>query len=232
MSTFILVHGSGQHAGCWTRLGAELESDGHRVVTPQLPKEAPEWGLERYARAVADLMDDPQSIVVAHSLSGAILPLVPALHPCTLLVFLAAVIPAPGRSVRDQFTQDPAMFSPEWIAAGTRWFDPSQARALGEEFLFHDCDAQTLEWALGTIDPLVPGNLVTQPCPLEDWPAVRSAAIVAARDRTLAPDWCRRRSREQLHAEPLDIDTGHTPHASRPRELATTLERLAASTRI
>jgi hypothetical protein len=54
---------------------------------------------------------------------GVFLPLVAQVRDCALLVFLAAVIPEPGKSVRDQFAEDPGMFSRDWIEAGPRWFD-------------------------------------------------------------------------------------------------------------
>jgi pimeloyl-ACP methyl ester carboxylesterase len=227
MTSFVLVHGSGQNASCWSRVGDVLAARGHAVATPELPKQAPDWRLEDYATCIAESMRGTSAVVVAHSLSGALLPLLPGMRDCALLVYLAAVIPEPGRSVREQFAADSAMFSPDWIAAGPRWFDASQSRALAEEFLFHDCDPPTLNWALASVDPLVPGNLVTQACPLTRWPEVAAASVVASQDRTLSPDWCRRVSRRRLNVEPIDVDAGHCPHVSRPVEIATLFERLA-----
>jgi hypothetical protein len=97
---------------------------------------------------------------VAHSFSVVFLPRVPRKHDRALLVFLAAVIPEPGKSVRDQFGEDAAMFSREWIEAGSRWFDVSQRESLAREFLFHDCDRATLPWAQST-----PATVPTSPGP-------------------------------------------------------------------
>jgi pimeloyl-ACP methyl ester carboxylesterase len=227
MSSFILIHGSGQNAGAWSRVGRLLEERGHVVVTPDLPKRATGWGLEQHGAAIAAAAPGPGAVLVAHSLSGVFLPL--AVEACrgALLVFLAAVIPERGKSVRQQFADDPSMFAPEWIAAGARWFDRSQQESLARQFLFHDCDGETLAWALGTVDPLDAARVVVEPSEPARWADVPAAAIVASRDRTLAPDWCRRASRRLLGREAIEVDAGHCPHASRPGEIADILERLA-----
>ncbi|HET6374159.1 MAG TPA: alpha/beta hydrolase [Candidatus Polarisedimenticolia bacterium] len=227
MAAFVFVHGSGQNAGCWSRVGDRLRAKGHTVAAPDLPKQAPEWGLEEYAAAIAESIPGPRAVVVGHSLSGVFLPLIPQAQECALLVFLAAVIPEPGKSVREQFAQDPGMFSPEWIAAGARWFDASQQESLSKEFLFHDCDEETLSWALGSVEPLNPGRLVTQPAPFARWPGVPAASIVAAHDKTLTPGWGRRASLRLLGKEAIEIQSGHCPHVSQPAMMADLLEQLA-----
>ena len=196
MARFVLVHGSGQNAGCWSRVAALLEERGHAVAAPDLPKRESTWGLERYASRIAESVAGPDAVVVAHSFCGALLPLLHAARPCGLLVFLAAVIPEPGKSVRDQFAKDPSMFSGEWIAAGARWFEESQRESLAREFLFHDCDAETLPWALGTVKFTDVQKAIVEPAPFAKWPSVPVASIVASGDRTLSPAWIRRRSLE------------------------------------
>jgi pimeloyl-ACP methyl ester carboxylesterase len=227
MAAFVLVHGSGQNARCWARVRHALTERGHRMAAPDLPKQAPDWGLEDYAAAIAESIVEPQTVVVGHSMSGVFLPLVPQVRECALLVFLAAVVPEPGTSVREQFAEDRSMFCRQWIEAGPRWFDESQKESLAREFLFHDCDEATIPWALGTLDRLDTRHLVTQPCPLSSWPSVPAASIVATQDRTLSPDWCRRISRRVLHQEAIEVPTGHCPHVSRPEEIAEALGRLA-----
>lgn len=227
MTEFILVHGSGQNSGSWARVSSILRARGHVVAAPDLPKQAPGWGLEDFAAEIAQSIVGPQAVVVGHSLSGAFLPLVPQVRDCALLVFLAAVIPEPGKSVREQFAEDREMFSPEWIAAGARWFDKAQEESLAREFLFHDCDEETLSWALGTVEMLGTRELVTQPSPFTKWPSVSAASIVATGDRTLSPDWGRRISRRVLRAEAIEVEAGHCPHVSQPGTTADILERLA-----
>ena len=229
MAHFVLIHGSGQSADSWARVRRLLESRGHAVSAPDLPKEMPEWGLEHYAARIAEFVRGPETIVVTHSYCGAFLPLVPDIKECGLLVFFAAVIPEPGKSIRDQFSEDPAMFNQGWIDAGAKWFDKTEREGLAREYLFHDCDDEALAFGLDTIDLVDTRHTVAEPCPLVDWPSVPAVAIVATDDRTLTPDWCRRAARERLGVEAIEIEAGHCPHISRPEEVARLLEDLATT---
>jgi pimeloyl-ACP methyl ester carboxylesterase len=229
MAAFVLLHGSGQNARCWARVGDLLKARGHVVVAPDLPKQAPDWELGNYAVEIARSVTEPDTIVVGHSFSGVFLPLVAEVRRCALLVFLAVVIPEPGKSVRDQFAEDPEMFCRDWIEAGPRWFDSSQQQRLAQEFLFHDCDGATLSSALRTVELFDTRHLVTQPAPFTRWPSVPAASIVSTNDRTLTADWGRRASRRVLGREAIEIAAGHCPHTSRPGEVAGILEQLAAN---
>lgn len=229
MTFFVLVHGSGQNATCWSRVASALAEGGHEVRTPDLEKSASDWKIEDHAARIADDIATPDAVVVAHSLCGIFLPAVARLRDCRLLVHLAAVIPEPGRSVRQQFAADPTMFAPEWIGAGARWFDPAQRDALAREFLFHDCEPASLPWALDSVEAMQTQGLVVQPSPSADRTGAPAVAIVATQDRTLNPDWCRSACRRFLHREPIEFDSGHCPQNSRPDELAALLERLAAA---
>lgn len=227
MASFVLVHGSGQNASCWAEVGAVLTARGHDVAAPDLPKHEPGWRLEDHAALIAESAGDPETVLVGHSFSGVFLPLAARIRRCGLMVFLAAVIPEPGRSVRDQFTADPTMFSPAWIEAGPRWFDATQTERLAREFLFHDGDEHAVARALPTVELLETRSLITQPAPFATWPGVPAASIAATLDRTLSPEWIRRTSRRVLGVEAVGIEAGHCPQSTRPREVAALLERLA-----
>lgn len=227
MTRFVLVHGSGQNATCWDRVAGVLRGRGYAVAAPDLPKEAAGWTLADHAHRIAESVEGPDDTVVAHSLSGIFLPLVPAKRRPGRLVYLAAVIPEQGKSVRDQFGEDATMFDPAWIAAGERWFDEAQREALGREFLFHDCEEADLPAALRTLEPFDTRALVVEPSPAAAAASVPAAAIVATEDRTLAPDWIDRAARRLLKVEPFEIRAGHCPQQSRPGELADLLERIA-----
>jgi len=227
MTDFLLLHGSGTNAASWQCLRDVLVARGHVVIAPELPKQAAAWTLPDYADCIGEAGAPAGTVAVAHSLSGVFLPLLPYVTDYSLLLVLAAVVPESGRSVREQFTADPTMFSPQWIAAGQRWFDPAEAQGLAREFLFHDCDDATIRWATTTVEPYDSRQIVTEVSPLTEWPTVRSASIVASSDRTLDPHWCRRISRRILGVEPIDIDGGHCPQIARPAALADALQKLA-----
>ena len=202
MRSFTLIHGSAQNAAGWTLLASRLEN----VRTPELPKNETTWTLRDYADLIG-----PCDVAVAHSFSGSFLPLI----ECKVRVFLGALMPEPRRSLRDQLTSDPSMMPPDWIAVGVRWRnDPSQREALARQFLFHDCDEPTTQWALTTVDCLNTSPLVNEPSPFDAWPPGRDIVIVPTLDRTISPDWMRRRARE-IGAEVWEVEAGHCPHVSR-----------------
>ncbi|MBL8755454.1 MAG: alpha/beta hydrolase [Planctomycetes bacterium] len=227
MPTFVLVHGSGQNAASWHPVAERLRARGHHVLTPELEKAA--RGLGEHAAQVA-AATPPDSIVVAHSLSGVLLPLVAAARPCRVLAFVAAVIPEPGRSVRGQFAADATMFAPEWIAQGPRWRDPAAVPELARSFLFHDAEPEDLPAMLATMAPLDPSILVTESAPFTRWCAP-TACLVATADRTLQPAWIERTCRRVLRHGPDRIETGHCPHQVRPDATARWLDGLASARR-
>ena len=57
-----------------------------------------------------------------------------------------------------------------------------------------------------------------------------AVSIVCAEDRAITPDWSRRVARDWLGVAPIEIAGGHSPHLTRPRELAALLDRLARTT--
>jgi pimeloyl-ACP methyl ester carboxylesterase len=164
-------------------------------------------------------------VIVAHSFSGVLLPLLA--DSADILVFEAALIPEPGKSVREQFTEDPSMLLPDWVAAGSRWFDPAQHEAIAREFLFHDCDEATIRWALTTLETFNTRNLITEPSPIAEWPAVRCEYLLCTGDRTINPEWSRATARLRFGHDAIAVPGGHAPHVSRPELVAEILDGLA-----
>lgn len=224
MSLFCLVHGSAQGPSGWKLLVAELEGRGHRTVCVDLPINEPEAGAGRYAQMVAEALSQSKepAIVVATSASGMFLPLVPEYGRVARLVYLAAVIPEPGRSVLQRFQAEPQMFNPEWIGK-----DPTRDPAVARQFLFHDCERDVAEWALTTMRLMYARAAMAEPCPLPRLPDVQSTYILCREDRTVNPDWWRKEAERLVGFPPLELPGGHCPHVSRPAELAVLLSSLA-----
>jgi pimeloyl-ACP methyl ester carboxylesterase len=220
MSLFCLVHGSGQSAAGWDLLLPELVRRGHEVVRMNLPTTEPDASATRYADLITEAIppDRDDAIVVAHSASGMFLPLVPERRRVRHLVFLAAVIPQIGASLRDQAMGDKTMFNPEWLGK-----NPGVDEDAAREFLFHDCSPEAANWALGTIRIMYARQAILEITPLQVWPEVPSSYIVCADDRTIQPQWSRRVARERLGVEAIELPGGHCPFVSRPAELADVL---------
>jgi len=223
MSLFCLVHGSTQNAACWDLLIPKLERRGHDVVRMNLPTDEPEASAARYAEVIAASipLDCDDAIVVAHSASGLFLPLVPQRRLVRRLVFLAAVIPQIGKSLRDQVNEDKNMFNPEWLGK-----DPTKDDELARKFLFHDCSPEMTSWALSTMNLMFARQAILEICPLSIWPAVSSSYILSLDDKAIQPEWSRRAARERLGVDPIELPGGHCPYVSRPSDLADVLSAL------
>jgi hypothetical protein len=207
MSLFCLVHGSTQDASGWARRADE-----------------PEASAARHAQAIAEALPNfnEAPIVVAHSVSGIFLPLLPAHCPVSRMVFLAAFVPEIGKSPTQQLQANPEMFWPDWIGK-----DPTKDDAVAVHYLFHDCDPATAAWALTTRRLMHARHALSETCHLRSWPDVPVSYILCREDRTLHPDFWREQVRKQLGIDPIEVAGGHCPHVSHPRELADVLSRLA-----
>lgn len=228
MSMFCLVNGSTQNPLCWKLLVPELEKHGHQTITPSLPVDEPAASGTRYAEVIAQALEDASDdvVLVGHSASGMFIPLVPSLRPIRRLVYLAALIPKPGASIRDQLTTNPDMLNPEWVATCRAGNDPSTNDEVAIKFLFHDCEPEAINLGLATRMRMYAERAMTEVFPLEALPEVPSSYIVCSDDRTISPDWSRCTARERLGREAVELPGGHCPYLSRPLQLADVLIKM------
>src|SRR3954466_2165389 len=102
MATYVLIHGAGGDAWYWHLVTPELRAFGHDVVTVDLPCDDDRAGLAEYADAVVAAIGDRRGVIlVAQSLAGFTAPLVCGRVPVSLMVLVAAMVPAPGESAGD-----------------------------------------------------------------------------------------------------------------------------------
>jgi pimeloyl-ACP methyl ester carboxylesterase len=228
VATIALVHGAWHGAWCWDRLVPELQARGHSGVAVDLPTEDPDAGLTRYAELVdAALGDADDVVVVGHSLGGGTIPIVATLRPVRHLVFLCALIPEPGKSVTDRYAEED-VFVPGFAGnTATRedgasyWPDAEDAARC----FYHDCTGEDAAWAIGRLRAQSAAPR-TEPWSLDRLPDVERTSILCRDERCLRPEWSRRMSAEQLDVEPVEVDGGHSPFLSRPRELAAVIARV------
>jgi hypothetical protein len=230
MTEFVLVHGTTQSPAGWDRLAGELRSRGHGVITIDMPVGQPEWTVADYARHAATQAGEPGAgrVVVAHSAAGILLPAIAGAAAASAAVWLAAYVPDldGGRSMLDDIkAQRDAMFNQDWVGV-----NPVSDPQLALRFLFHDCDQQSQQWALGTLRLFNPGPAVYQHTPVPLTAAISRACIVPSADRTLRPEWMRQAARQRLGIEPIEIGAGHCPHVSQPAMLADILNDLRRET--
>src|SRR5437667_6891396 len=125
ITTFCLIHGSGQGPEGWKLLVHELEQKGHSVLTPAFhldrTDERAAWHADTLVEALKSSGHEPADVVcVAHSANGMYLPLVAERWLPRRMIFLAALVPRPGISIIEQHQADPLMFNPAWVGQ-MRW---------------------------------------------------------------------------------------------------------------
>jgi hypothetical protein len=219
MATYALIHGAGD-ASYWDLVVPELRARGHEVVAPELPSDDAA-GLAGYTDAVVSAIGDRDDvIVVAQSLGGFTGPLVCDRVPARLLVLVAAMVPSPGESVADW-----------WANTGSE-----QARRENEEregrspefdvvtSFFHDVPEDVTAEAISRAQRSESEAAWTDPWPLDAWPDVPTRFLLCRGDRFFPASFMRRVVRDRLGITPDEMDSGHLPALSRPKELVDRLE--------
>ena len=227
MTSFILIPGAGADPRVYEATIQALGELGHDAIAPPLPLEDGSAGPSDHAAAVASAVPKGVDVVVvAQSLGAFTGPLVAAAVPVAQLILLAPMIPRPGETAGEWWanTSHEEAIAPILERHGPmRTWGPD---ALAEVFL-HDVDpavARESERFVGA-----PGEgMFAEPWPLAAWPDVRTRVLVPSGDRLFPPAFQRRISHERLGLEIDEMDGGHLPMLSRPRELAERLVELSA----
>lgn len=211
MATYALIHGAGDVAWYWHLVEAELRGRGHDVVAVDLPCDDDAAGLTEYANTVVGAIGDRRDVVVvAQSFGGYTAPLVCSRVPAQLLVLVAGMIPAPGEAAEELF-----------INTG---FQPEEQSDTSELAIFyHDVPSELAAAALkrSRTQSSTPGR---EPWPLPAWPDVPTRFVLCRNDRVFPAAWLREVVRDRLNIVPDEIDSGHCPALSRPKELTELLE--------
>jgi pimeloyl-ACP methyl ester carboxylesterase len=232
MTTFGLVHGAWHGAWCWERVAPELLGRGHEVVAVDLPSDDAAATYSTYADVIVDAMEAETAgaVLVAHSMAGLSVPIAAMRLPVRAVVFVCALIPVPGRSLIDQFLDQPHMLVPGYDEGlsepddrgRSRWVDLGAARAT----LYADCDEATAKASLDRLRPQAQ-TTYTEPCPLSELPDLEYAYVMGAEDRLVNPEWSREAARARLGVTPIELAGSHSPFLARPSALADVLARYA-----
>jgi alpha/beta hydrolase family protein len=226
MATFVLIPGAGTDPRVYTTTIGMLGELGHDALAPALPLDDPAATPADHADAVIGALPEGREIIVAaHSLGAFAGPLVAARTNASRLILVAPMIPAPGESAGEWWSNTHhAAVIPEMLerhGATSEW----GPEAITEVFL-HDVDpavARESERYAGA-----PGaGMFGEPWPLQAWPDVPTHVLIPREDRFFPLDFQKRVSQERLGLEIDEMAGGHVPMLSRPRELAERLTQLA-----
>ena len=213
VATYVLIHGAGSDAWYWHLVVPRLAALGHDVVAMDLPCDDDNAGQDDYVQTVVDAIGDRRDLIlVAQSLGGFTAPLVCDRLPVMLLVLVAAMVPRPGESAGEW-----------WTNTGHRFPDP-----FDPEVVFtHDLSP---ELAAASLDHVreQSGRPFEQPWPLPAWPDVPTRFLLCRDDRFFPRDFLRRVVIDRLGIIPDEMGGGHLPALARPDELVTWLERYRA----
>ncbi len=216
VATFAFIHGAGDVGWYWHLVEAELRRHGHDTLAPDLPVEDDTAGLARYADVIVDAIGDRRDVVVvAQSFGGYVAPIVAERVQARLIVLVAAMVPLPGESAEEMFRV-------------TGWQPEQLDDASTQSVFYHDVpdDLAVEALARGRQQSETPGR---EPWVLGAWPDVPTRFIVCRDDRFFPAAWLRKVVHDRLGVRPDEIDGGHCPALSRPRELANLLERYAST---
>ena len=226
----MLAHGGAHGSWCWDLVRPHLLDRGWNSVAPEVPLDNPAAGLMVCADLVAGAApsDENDVVVVAHSASGAFLPLAAAKCRARLMMFLCAVVPVEGKSWVEQVMDDPTAIPEQprgvsFDALGRAVFSVGGAR----DYFFADCAPDISDSAARRLVPFAQ-TVPSEPFPTNCWPDIPAAYIFGTLDRAVSPKWSRRVARERLRTTAEEIPTGHSPFLAQPVLLAETLIRLAS----
>lgn len=213
MATFVLIHGGGSSAWDWHLVTALLEDLGHEAVAVDLPIEEHNADLADYVNTVAAAVGNARNvIVVGHSLGGFTAPLVCNAVHADGLVYLAGMIPLPGET-----------FSDWWTNTGhdreTIDDDPNVQFFNGvPDDLVREAVARTRDQQ---------GDWMSRPWPAEQHPDTPTSAILCRDDNFFPASFMRRHVRDRLGIEPVEIPGGHYAPLSNPEAIAESLDDFA-----
>jgi hypothetical protein len=218
MSDFILVPGAGGIATpYWHIVAAQLEDAGHRALPVDLPGADPKAGLPDYAAMIIDAIEScAEPVVVAQSMGGFSAVMACDRVQVVGLILVNAMVPAPGETPG------------EWWAATGAIAARIAAAEAGETYFLHDLAPEVAAGVLAN-----PGNEVdtafAQPCDIERWPDVATAAVIGRDDRLFPSGFQRQVLRERVGVDATVIPGGHLLALANPDGLSEALLHLTDS---
>lgn len=241
MARFVLVHGAFSGAWIWGPLMDRLTAAGHSAEAFDLPglgdDQTPvaEVTFERCAARLCEVLESgpERAMVVGHSMGGIIATQGAAQSPerVAALIYVAAFLPKDGQSLLD-LTKLPEGAGDQVQENIVVEGEPPVAvmpAAASSPALYGSCTEEVAAWAIvrQRAQPVAPFAARVS-IPTGALEGIARYYVLCKRDRAIPPPLQRRMIAENACTEVAELDTDHTPHLSRTKELAEALERFAA----
>lgn len=221
MSTYVLVHGSSQGGWIWKQVAEGLRAAGHTVYHPSLDGCGERQGslrpgitLDTHAAEIAGLLfyeDLSDVILVGTSSGGMVIMRAAEQDPDRVrrLVFIDALAHMPGETT-SVINSSPA---PDESIVGIPLSDRSRA-AIREEY-----DPKLAEWAIARFTAM-PRAALHEPVDLKGfWSRKWNVNVLRCTRSFAPPEAHQRRTAEKFGGSYAEIDAGHFPMLSHPREI-------------
>ena len=232
-STFFLVHGSFQGAWIWQPTATVLRRQGHSVYAPTLDGCAERKlnlregiSVTSVATELAEQLfyEDLTNITLVGTSSGGLVVeklAVLARDRIARLVFLDALVPQPGQSVKN-IVQRPADAPPYEMTEFTR----GPTREQLEHGLFTELAGDLKQWALDRATPHPLGLSDQRPGELDDfWELDWPATVIYCRASANPPQAHQRATADRLGAKWIEMDAGHYPMLTHPEQTAELIQQ-------
>lgn len=220
MATFVLVPGAGGGTWFWHKLIPELKARGHQAIPVDLPTGDESAGLKEYADTiVATGQNKGPVVLVAQSMAGFSAPMACDRLPVELLVLVNPMVPAPGETPGEYWTNTGQQQAAAEYAA-------SQGRPAEFDLIqtfFHDVLTEITEEAMAQGEPPQADKPFSEPWPLTEWPDVATKFIQGREDRLFPLTFQQRVAKERLGITVDAIPGGHLNALSQPAAMANQL---------
>lgn len=226
--TFVFIPGAGGDTWFWHRVVPLLEADGHEAIPVELPAGDESAGIPEYVDVVLAAIGAASHdvILVAQSLGGFTAVAAAARAEVAQLVFVNAMIPAPGETAGEWWanTKQGDAMRALTIEEGR---DPDQEFDTLDTF-FHDLPADVIAEALAAPEPEQTETPFGSPSMLETWPDVSTKVIVGRDDRLFPATFQTAVSQGRLGITPDVVPGGHCLALSQPEALVGQLKQYAS----
>jgi pimeloyl-ACP methyl ester carboxylesterase len=220
LATFALIPGAGGASWYWHRVVPLLEEAEHEAIAVDLPGDDAGAGLSVYAERVLQAVGTREVILVAQSLGGFTAPLVIPRARVRMLLFVNAMIPVPGETAGEWWTNT-GWEEARVAAAESGGYSPSFDLAT---YFLHDLAPEVVKQGEARERPEA-DVVFGEPCRFETWPAIPIHVLAGRDDRFFPIEFQRRVARERLHLGVDDLPGGHLLALANPRALADQLLR-------